>query len=151
MLPTNSLFEPNAVTTLEARLHRLNENKIPQWGKMNASEMLNHCTSQMQIMLGDKTIKSNVFVRFFGKYIKKKMLSGKPLRKNSPTAKELLPTNVQSFAEEKAKFQTMLHRMQQNQTFLEGMFHPFMGKMTAEECGKITWIHVNYHFGQFEI
>jgi Protein of unknown function (DUF1569) len=151
MLPTTSLFEPNAISALEARLNNLSATQLPTWGKMNAPEMLNHCASQMQIMLGDKTLKSNFLVRLFGKYIKNQMLAGKPLRKNSPTAKALRPTNVQTFEQEKANFQALMHRMKQNSVSLEGMKHPFMGKMTAEECAKVTWIHVNYHFGQFGI
>jgi Protein of unknown function (DUF1569) len=150
MLP-KSLFEPNAIADLEGRLSKLTASTIPQWGKMNAPQMLNHCSAQMEIILGDKPLKSNFLLRLFGKIIKKNILKGKPTKKNSPTAKELLPINVKDFETEKAKIVTLMHRMKQIEASLEGKDHPFFGIMTSEEYGKTTWNHIDYHFEQFGI
>ncbi len=146
-----SLFEPQVFQELSARIDKLNANSSPQWGKMNVEQMLNHCSAQMQILLGEKELKSNFLLRLFGKFIKKKILSGAPTRKNSPTAKELLPSNVQSFDQEKAKTLALMQKMVQRQASFEGYKHPFFGTMTADECGKITWNHLDYHLGQFNV
>lgn len=150
MLP-KSLFEPQAIADLENRLANLTADTIPQWGKMNAPQMLNHCSSQLEIILGDKTMKSNFLLRLFGKLIKRNILSGKPTPKNSRTAKEMLPVNVQSFEAEKTKIRQLIHRAKQNEHTLEGKDHPLFGKMTSDEYGKTTWNHLNYHFSQFGI
>jgi Protein of unknown function (DUF1569) len=150
MLPL-SLFETNAITNLENRLNKLTPDTQPQWGKMNASQMLNHCSSQMEIMLGDKSLKSNFILRIFGGFIKRNILAGKPTKKNSPTAKELLPTNVQDFEVERLKIKDLMKRLKANEASFEGKKHAFFGKMTAEEYGKTTWSHLDYHFGQFGI
>ncbi|MFN8348589.1 MAG: DUF1569 domain-containing protein [Spirosomataceae bacterium] len=150
MLP-KSLFEPQAIADLENRLDKLTAATSPQWGKMNAPQMLNHCSSQIEIILGDKTLKSNFLFRLLGKWIKRNILAGKPTKKNSPTAKELLPVNVMDFEKEKAKIMQLMHRVKEAESSLEGKDHPFFGKMTAEEYGKVTWNHLDYHFGQFGI
>lgn len=151
MLP-KSLFETNAIADLEQRLEKLSSSTLPQWGKMNATQMLNHCSSQMEIVLGDKTLKSNFIFRLLGKYvIKKNVLAGKPTKKNSPTAKELLPTDANDFEAEKAKITSLMHRMKANEASLEGKDHAFFGVMSADEYGKVTWNHIDYHFGQFGI
>lgn len=150
MLPI-SLFEANAIQDLETRLSKLTPNTSPQWGKMNVSQMLNHCSSQMEIMLDKKPLKSNFIIRIFGKFIKKNILAGKPTKKNSPTAKELLPVNVDSFEAEKEKIIQLMHEVNKNQASFEGKEHPFFGKLTMDEYGKITWNHIDYHLGQFGV
>lgn len=146
-----SLFDPQAAQDLEKRLSNLSADAQPQWGKMNASQMLNHCASQMEIALSKKPMKVNFLFRFFGKYIKKNILSGKPTKKNSPTAKELLPVNTQSFEQEKAKLIALLHEMIQREQSLQGAEHPLFGTMSSNEYGRITWNHLDYHFGQFGV
>lgn len=146
-----SLFDPQTLQDLTARLDKLTADTRPQWGKMNASEMLNHCTAQLQVMLGEKEMKSNFLLRFFGKFIKKKILSDAPTQKNSPTAKELLPNDVKSFADEKARLIALMQKMAAQQSALEGIKHPFFGTLTADECSRISWNHLDYHFGQFGI
>jgi hypothetical protein len=144
-----SLFDTDAVQNLETRLSKLTAETTPQWGKMTATEMLNHCAAQMEIAMGKKPMKTNFLIRLFAKYIKRNILAGKPTTKNSPTAKELLPTNIQGFAQEKAKLLALIHEMYQSQQNLHNAKHPFFGNMTADEYGKITWNHLDYHFGQF--
>lgn len=151
MLP-KSLFEANAIADLEQRLDNLTPTSAPQWGKMNVTQMLNHCSSQMEVILGDKPMNSNFVFRILGKYIiKKNILEGKPTKKNSPTAKELLPTDAKDFETEKAKIKSLMLRMKANEASFEGKNHPFFGKMTSDEYGKITWNHIDYHFDQFGI
>lgn len=146
-----SLFEPDAIANLETRIAKLTADTKPQWGKMNAAEMLNHCASQMEIALGKKTMKANFVFRLFGKYIKNSILSGKPTSKNSPTAKELLPSNTQSFEQEKAKLIALMQEMTQKQQALNQSKHPLFGVMNDDEYGKITWNHLDYHLGQFGV
>lgn len=146
-----SLFEPEVAQSLKDRLENLTAETTPQWGKMNATQMLNHCSSQMEVCLGDKPLKSNFLLRLLGKFVKKNILADKPTKKNSPTAKELLPVDAKSFSEEKAKIIGLIDKMVAKQASFEGKNHPFMGKMTADEYGKITWNHTDYHFTQFGI
>ncbi len=147
-MPT-SLFESQAIGDLEQRLARLSADTRPQWGKMNAAEMLHHCAAQMEIALGTKPMKTNFLLRFFARFIKAGIMAGKATPKNSRTAKELLPVNVQDFDSEKAKLLALMHNMKAQETALQGKKHPFFGNMTADEYGKITWNHLDYHFGQF--
>jgi hypothetical protein len=146
-----SLFTPQVAQNLKARLEKLNPESKAQWGKMNVSQMLNHCSAQMEVCLDEKHLKSNFLFRIFGKFIKKNILADKPTRKNSPTAKELLPTEVKDFEQEKKKMAGLIDKMIRNQASFEGKDHPFFGKLSADEYGKITWNHIDYHFGQFGV
>lgn len=144
-----SLFAPQAIADLEQRLSHLQADTRPQWGKMNATEMLNHCAAQMEIALGEKPMKTNFLMRLVAKFVKSSILSGRTMPKNSRTAQELLPVNVGSFDDERDKLVALMRRMKERESVLQDKKHPFFGKMSADEYGKITWSHLDYHFGQF--
>jgi hypothetical protein len=50
-----SVFLPEVANELIARIHLLQPNTSPLWGKMNASQMLAHCNITYEYIFDDKT------------------------------------------------------------------------------------------------
>lgn len=71
-----SFFDDGAYEELLYRLHQINEDTKPVWGKMNAGQMLHHCQMPLNIILEkeDYGVKPNWFINLL---FKKAMYSDK--------------------------------------------------------------------------
>jgi hypothetical protein len=65
----NSIFDKNNNEALIKRIHLLDENSKPLWGKMNVSQMLSHCQAPIDLALGNIEIKSNFFLGILGRLL----------------------------------------------------------------------------------
>ena len=65
-----SIFEDKAHKDIISRIHSLEENSQPHWGKMNVSQMLHHCQAPLNIMLQKKH-----YLRNFPLKIRSELLS----------------------------------------------------------------------------
>ncbi|MCC6727223.1 MAG: DinB family protein [Saprospiraceae bacterium] len=147
-----SFFQPEAQAELLARLEKLTPNTAPQWGKMNAAQMLGHCAVAYKSATGELVLKPMPFIfRLLGRMIKKSVLSEKPYKKNSPTAPEfLIPSDV-DFEHEKQRFKEDFEKLAVGPQVVRTLKHPFFGEMSAEEWGIHLFKHTDYHFAQFGI
>jgi hypothetical protein len=50
-----TLFKKNTVSSLITRINSLKTEDEAQWGKMNAYQMIKHCTLTEELYLGHKT------------------------------------------------------------------------------------------------
>ncbi|MBI5915272.1 MAG: DinB family protein [Bacteroidetes bacterium] len=147
-----SFFEPASQQELLERLEKLTPGTTPQWGKMNAAQMLAHCGAALKTPTGELTLKPMPwFFRLIGPMIKKSILSEKPYSKNSPTAPEFLMRGEMDFEVEKQNFLRNFQKLTAGPQVATVVKHPFFGKMTAEEWGRHMYKHTDYHFGQFGI
>ncbi|MBI1225311.1 MAG: DUF1569 domain-containing protein [Bacteroidetes bacterium] len=147
-----SFFDAEAQKELLERLGKLTPETKPQWGKMNAAQMLEHCGVAFQTATGEIQLKPVPFLlRLIGPMIKKSVLSEKPYKKNSPTAPEfLIPADI-DFAVAKMNFEENFRKLAVGPQVVKTLKHPFFGNMTAEEWGRHMFKHTDYHFGQFGI
>src|SRR6476646_3953277 len=67
------------------RINGLNENSLPQWGKMTVYQMIKHCTQWEEMLLGKKQYKQSFLGKLFGKVALKDMLKDRPMKQNLPT------------------------------------------------------------------
>lgn len=147
-----TFFDAASQKELLERMSKLTPEMKPQWGKMNAAQMLAHCSVAFQSATGEIQLQRLPFIfRLIGPMIKKSALSEKPYKKNSPTAPEfLIPTDM-DFAVAKKNFEENFGKLAVGPQAVKTLNHPFFGKMTTEEWGRHIYKHTDYHFGQFGI
>jgi hypothetical protein len=147
---TKTFFDKSVQDELQQRLEKLTAETKSEWGKMNAAQMLTHCTTGFQVPLGDAVVKWSPF-GLIGWMFKGMMRNDKPFQKNSPTAPEFIVADERSFEVEKQRFQEAFQKLAAGPSAVVCFRHAFFGKMTCEDWGMLTYKHVNHHFAQFGI
>lgn len=143
-----TIFDTKTVGELVTRINSLKANRSAEWGKMDAYQMLKHCTMSEEMFQG-KTKHDRLFIgRLFGKMALKGILKNEdPMKKNQPTHPDMKITGTGNFESERAKWIGLL---QEYATFSNGDFtHPFFGKMTTEQIGIYVYKHTDHHLRQF--
>lgn len=146
-----TVFDSETRNELIKRIGLISENSVPLWGKMNICQMLKHCNTWDEYMLGLKkpVYKQGFIGKLFGKMALKKMTSDdRPLDKNTPTSKEFIIKDTGcDLAAEKSKWIAMIQQYQNysNPDFI----HIFFGKMTEEQIGILAYKHSDHHLRQF--
>ena len=143
-----TFFENTVPQELRQRLQKLDAQTRNQWGKMNAAQMLAHCTAAMQVPVGDLQVKGGV-LSLIGWMFKGMLVSEKPFSKDSPTAGEFLIQDEREFDAEKQRFMESFHKLAQGSSAITCHKHPFFGKMTTEDWGHLMYKHLDHHFRQF--
>ncbi len=136
-----------------ARIEKLTPESKPLWGTMNVAQMLAHAARAAQMPTGDITPKRAGFpINIIGSLLKSKILNSPTFRKNSPTAPEIKITDPREFQKEKENFIASVKKLVDNgESIAKATHHPFFGKMSAQEWGRINYIHANHHLTQFGV
>lgn len=144
----DTIFNDTSITVLTERIQQLQETDQAQWGKMNAYQMLKHCTLGEEMFQGKKQYKRLLIGKLFGKMALKGILkNGKPMKKNQPTHPELIITGTGNFKNEQQNWIKLLkdYSTYSNTEFL----HPFFGNMSKQEIGVFVYKHTDHHLRQF--
>lgn len=144
-----SIFDSRVTSEIESRISALKETAPAQWGKMNAFQMLRHCTMCDDMMLGKVQIKRKFIGRLIGKMILNKVLrDDSPFGRNSPTAPMLVTLNQTGDFDQQKK--DWIEKLKQYETFDNFNFvHPFFGPMSKEQIGIFAYKHADHHLRQF--
>ncbi|MES2565762.1 MAG: DUF1569 domain-containing protein [Bacteroidota bacterium] len=151
--PILNTFDPKTTENVFKRLENLNYTSIPQWGKMNAAQMLAHLNVTYDLAYGK--IKSNP--GFFSKLILKLFVKGivtneKPYTQNSRTGPDFIITDNRDFEKEKSIFIDYVKQTEANGArYFEGRESSSFGKMTAKEWSNQFYKHIDHHFRQFGV
>lgn len=147
-----TLYSKQALDKSIDRINQLQADKQALWGKMNVSQMLDHCSETMKVARGEKELKRIFLSYVMGSMMKKSFYDDKPIPRNSPTHKDFIIVTTSDF--EKAK-QELIHHLT---AFLEGGMdkctaapHSFFGKITKEQWGLGMYKHLDHHLKQFEV
>ena len=132
-------------------LNNLKKEAVPSWGKMNASQMLNHCNLFIDLYLNKievpwlmRTI-SRVLSPIFINYILKKDYTQAPKNLNTYSKIRVDDLSI-DFEKEKSRLIEQLHQIDE----LQGMVdHPLYGRVSAELVKKLVVHHTSHHFHQF--
>jgi hypothetical protein len=142
-------FDKATRDELIKRIDAVEESTPPQWGKMNAYQMVKHCRQWEELITGDLPSKRVFIGLIFGRIALKSFLKDdRPMSRNSPTTPEVKAKEAAGdFAAEKAKWIALI---QQNASTVTSNFvHPFFGKMTNEQIGLMAYKHIDHHLRQF--
>lgn len=143
-----TIFNKNTVKELVDRINSLQSDSKAQWGKMDAYQMLKHCTMIEEMFQGKKQYKRLFIGRLFGRLALKGILKNEnPMKQNQPTHPEMKISGTGDFENEKAKW---IQLLQDYSGFSNPNFvHPFFGKMTKEQIGIYVYKHTDHHLRQF--
>ncbi len=142
-----SIFDKTTRDELIERINSLNENSTAQWGKMNVSQMMKHCSQWDEMALGKTKYKQSFLGKLVGRFALKDMMKDEPVKKNLPTVPSFVIKEQVNFSEEKMKW---LKLIDEYGNYSEnGFTHPFFGALTKEQAGCMEYKHADHHLRQF--
>lgn len=145
-----TIFDKNTVNELIERINSLTTKNKAQWGKMDAYQMVKHCTLSEEMYLGKKQYDRLFIGRIFGKMTLKTILKNEaPMKKNEPTHDSFKINGSGDVEAEKTKWIKLLNEYS---TFSNHQFsHPFFGQMNKEQIGLYVYKHTDHHLRQFNL
>jgi hypothetical protein len=147
---TDSLFRPDGLARVLARVDALRADSVRQWGKMDVAQMLAHCQRPLQVALGELPLRRGLIGFLFGRLAKRMLLSPKPWQNGMATAPEFQVTDARDFAREKAALRALVERFGRGgPAALTKQPHPFFGPLTSDEWQALQWRHLDHHLRQF--
>ncbi|NKI33249.1 DUF1569 domain-containing protein [Croceivirga thetidis] len=145
-----SIFEQKTYEEILNRLHTINAENTPNWGKMNAGQMMRHCQFPFETALGKKQLdKPNFLMRLLMKSFKKSMYNDKEWRKNQPTPKAFQVSDQQDFDKEKQNLLGLINEFYATRDVKEREAHPAFGHFTYNQWGQMQYKHLDHHLRQF--
>jgi hypothetical protein len=145
-----SLFDTSSRDAILRRLDALTPESARQWGKMDAAQMLAHCSAALEVGTGDRPLERSLIGRIFGPFVRSSMLGDKPFGRNSPTDPSFVVRDRRDFAREKERLRSLIHRFcERGPEEAARQTHSFLGSLTGEEWSALMHKHLDHHFGQF--
>jgi hypothetical protein len=149
-----NLFEPATVKAVKQRIAQLRPENERLWGKMNAAQAQAHCSIALEWALGDAVpARANLLGRIMGRIVKPLVFrNNDPLRRNSPTAKELIVEDNRDLRKEQDRLSELVDRFAAAGP--EGCTthpHSFFGPLTPEEWATLMYKHLDHHLRQFGV
>ena len=146
-----NVFDPNDLESLKTRIGHLQPDSPRQWGTMTAAQALAHCSLGVQMATGDLLPKRNLIGRILGPMIKPKVVGDdEPMRRNSPTMKEIIIRTDPDFATEQTHLATLLTQFASaGPAACTTHPHAFFGPLTPNEWAIVMYKHIDHHLRQF--
>ena len=134
--------------TLDEVVNRINVLKGTEqrlWGTMTVSQMLAHCTKQLEMGTGAIPTRS-MFPKPIQWLAKQTFGFKLPWSRNLPTAPEMVARKEVDFDNERTRLLETIDLFLKTESL--GL-HPIFGNMTKEEWCKIAYKHLDHHLRQF--
>ncbi|MGY3211015.1 DinB family protein [Mucilaginibacter sp. HD30] len=144
-----TVFDKSTREEIINRVGAINEKSTPQWGKMTAYQMLKHCIKWEDMLLNKTQYKQSLLGKIVGKIALKDMLKDEPAKRNLPTVSGFDIKGSGDVEDAKKEWIDLLteHDYQEATGFL----HPFFGKLSADEAGRMAYKHTDHHSRQFNV
>ena len=148
-----SVFESAVVDALTDRIGHLTADTRPQWGVMNATQMLAHCAVPYEMVFEKKHARPNALMRFVLKLaVKQTVVGDAPYKRNTRTAPAFIIRGERDFETEKQRLVVYLRRVQLlGETQFEGKESLSFGPLTAHEWNVLFYKHLDHHLTQFGV
>lgn len=150
-MSARNLFQAERVDEINARLQQLKPESVRQWGRMTPAQMLAHCCAGLEMAAG-KIQPPRAFIgRIIGPAVKRVAIRDEePMRRNSPTAKELLVTGERDFAGERERLRLLIDRFAAaGPPGCTKHPHAFFGPLAPDEWAILMYKHLDHHLRQF--
>jgi len=148
-----NLFEAESVETVKARIAQLRPDSRRQWGTMKVAQAVAHCSAGLEWAVGDKTPPRMLLGRIIGRLVKPLALGNDaPLRRNSPTAKDLVVQDERDLETERERLLRLIERFSAGGP--QGCTtrpHSFFGRLTPQEWATLMYKHLDHHLRQFGV
>jgi hypothetical protein len=148
-----TLFEPTAVNDVQARLKRLQPGQQRVWGKMTVAQAIAHCSAGLEMALGDRRPPRVLIGRVIGPLVRRLALGNdEPMRRNSPTARDLVVSDSRDFETERTRLAGLIDRFAAGGAAkCTAHPHPFFGRLTPEQWAELMYKHLDHHLCQFGV
>jgi Protein of unknown function (DUF1569) len=149
-----NLFESAEAAELKERLAGLTPESPRLWGKMSPAQAAAHCAMAFDMASGTlKPARARLVSRMVGRIIKPMVLGNDaPLRRNSPTIKELLLIDQHNIGTERERLRGAIDRFQMaGPAGCTTHPHVFFGRLTPEQWAILMYKHVDHHLRQFGV
>ena len=152
-MPQKSLLDQSVQQECLDRINKLSPETQPQWGKMDAAQMLAHCAEVTEVMNGSKPLAGTPFLaKLFKGMIRNAVVNDVPYKQSLRTHPQYLVADQRTFAAEKERLITAMTRFanlteQERRQFR----HPLFGAMNDHELGWGVYKHLNHHLSQFGV
>lgn len=148
-----NIFSTEVSEEIISRINKLTPDTHPQWGKMNATQMLAHCAVTYEMLYTDKHKKPGALMRFILKsFVKDSVVSEKPYKKNSQTAPAFIIKDERNFEHEKQRLIEYIRKTQSlGEAHFDGKESHSFGPLNKTEWNNMFYKHLDYHLGQFGV
>jgi len=118
---------------------------------MNPAQMLAHCSLGLEMAAGEIRPPRALIGRILGPIIKPMALrDNEPMRRNSPTAKELIIKDDRNFETERNRLSELINRFAATgPAGCTAHPHAFFGSLTPDEWAVLMYKHIDHHLRQF--
>ena len=157
MVSTKNIFDRAVSEELIERIERITPATPPQWGKMNAAQMLAHCSKPYDTLYDAEYQKRyephTGFMRFLLNLLVKPLVVGpKPYKPNTNTAPSYMVKDERELATERAKLIGYLNKVQAlGRSEFEGKLSYSFGPLTADQWNTLFYKHLDHHLRQFGV
>lgn len=140
-----------------ARINKLATDTRPQWGKMNAAQMLAHVSKPYEMVCDPNYAathkRPNAVVRFLlQKFLKPIVVGRKHYAKNSRTAPEFIVADKRVLEVERRRLIAYIDQVQDSGAqHFDGKENHSFGVMTAQEWSNLFAKHLEHHLQQFGV
>ncbi|MEO2204835.1 DUF1569 domain-containing protein [Paenibacillus pabuli] len=147
----NTIFDLSAAKEILGRIDQLNQDVQPGWGRMDAAQMLAHCSSFQDIATGKSRSSRSLLGILIGKFVKPIFYNDKPLPHNMSTIQSIMIVDQRDFEVEKEKLKQNIITLQREGPGNDAIPHPFFGMLTSEQWGRGIYKHLDHHLKQFGV
>ena len=136
-----------------SRIQSLKSDAERQWGSMNASEMIVHCTDPIREALGTRVTKpyNNWFYKTIGKFLIFYVIPFPKGKADSPIEYDVKRkgTAPVKFGDDKDILLKLLSNFYHTDATFNFSQHPMFGNLSRKEWGRLTYLHLDHHLTQF--
>jgi hypothetical protein len=145
-----TLYHPQARQDILSRLARLNPQSPRQWGKMDAAQMLGHCSAVLEVVTGQKNPPRLFIGRILAPFLRSSFTSDQPFKKNNPTHKTFIVADQRDFDRERNQLVGLVNQFGEGgEAKCTRHPHAFFGPLTPREWGIGMYKHLDHHLKQF--
>jgi hypothetical protein len=146
-----NLFEAATVEEVKRRMVQLRPDSERLWGKMNAPQVVAHCSAGLELALGDRTPPRVLVGRIIGWIVKPLALGNdEPMRRNSPTIQDLVVQDKRDLGTERQRLCGLIDRfVSAGPKGCTTHPHSFFGRLTPEQWAILMYKHLDHHLRQF--
>ena len=151
------IFSRAAVDALKTRIQRLSPDTRPQWGRMNAAQMLAHASKPYDTLFDADYQRRHPphtgLMRLLLKWLVKPLVVGsRPYKPNTRTAPSYVVADERDLVRERDKLFGYLDRVQaEGRAGFEGRLSYSFGPLTAAEWNVLFYKHLDHHLRQFGV
>ncbi len=145
------LFDPATAEQFRARIRSVNAESARQWGKMSATQMMEHCARGLEMGTGELKPPRVLIGRLLGGVVKPMALKeGAQMKRNSPTAPVLIVKDGADLEGSRTRLLGALDRfVAGGEKACSEHPHPFFGVLKPSEWSTLMYKHLDHHLRQF--